>query len=314
MTPSVADSVRGADVRGASGDHVTEATRQYLTFTLDKHTYAIPLTQVAEITNNLELNHMPHMPKGVEGLLHLRGEVLPIINMRVRMGLPLLEKDLFENILLLDTDGSRTGILVDQVESVITVSQDQITPASPMLSGADGAWTRGFVLLQDRVVVVLDTRRVTALGGSKVHAARTGQTDLARRLDEDLKKLIELAPRRVESSSAQLIPQMEAAISHTEEEMDKVVERIEMMLASADQAFQGLARLKQEAKLGRIPGQEPAIAEIERIGSQIQDQLFELLQLVQFQDIARQKLERVLNHVRGLQMIVGQKFRDIRRA
>jgi len=66
--------------------------------------------------------------------------------------------------------------------------------------------------------------------------------------------------------------------------------------------------------LGHLPGQEAAIAEIERIGAQVQEQIFELLQRIQFQDIARQKLERVLNHLRGLQLVVGQKFRDPGRA
>lgn len=269
-----------------------------------------PLAQVAEITNNLELNHMPHMPKGVEGLLDLRGSVLPVINLRVRMGLPNTETRLFENILILDLDSRHIGILVDRVESVITAAPDQITLASPLLAGSEGGWTTGFVLLKDRVVVVLDTRLLTALGSARMHAASSGGQNLDHKLDEDLKKLIDLAPPRAEADGHRLIPQMEAAISHTEEEMAKVVERIEAMLAKADVAFQGLARLKQESKLGRLPGQDNTIAEIERIGSQIQDQIFGLLHQIQFQDIARQKLERVLNHIRGLQLIVGQKFRD----
>jgi len=306
----VADSVRGAGARGAAGDRVPESAHQFLTFTLDKRTYAIPLAQVAKITNNLELNHMPHMPRSVEGLLNLRGEVLPVMNLRVRMGLPPLDAQLFENILILDLEDHRIGILVDQVESVITAAQDQITPASPMLSGAEGGWTTGFLVQQDRVIVVLDTRRLTALGSARIHAAATGREDLAQRLDDGLKKLIALAPMRAATDSRKLIPQMEAAICHTEEEMAKVVERVEAMLASADLAFQGLARLKQEVKLGHLPGQEITIAEIERIGTQLQDQIFELIQRIQFQDITRQKLERVLNHVRGLQIVVGNKFRD----
>jgi hypothetical protein len=56
------------------------------------------------------------------------------------------------------------------------------------------------------------------------------------------------------------------------------------------------------------------VAEIERIGADIQDQIFGLLNQIQFQDIARQKLERVLSHIRGLQLVVGQKFRDVGRA
>ncbi len=306
MSPAVTDSIRAAS---SAGERVPEPPQQYLTFTLDQRTYAILLTQVAEITNNLELNHMPHMPKGVEGLLNLRGNVLPVINLRTRMGLPALATKAFENILILDIDQHRTGVLVDQVQSVITATRDQISPASPLLAGAEGGWTTGFVLL-DPVVVILDTRLLTALGSARIQATSTSRVDLAQRLDAGLKKLIELAPRRTEGDSHKLIPQMEAAIAHTEEEMAKVVDRIETMLAHADQAFQGLARLKQELQLGRLPGQEATIAEIERIGTQIQDEIFGLLQQAQFQDIARQKLERVLNHIRGLQMIVGQKFRD----
>jgi purine-binding chemotaxis protein CheW len=302
----------GPPLHGTAGTLATEFAHQYLTFSLNKRAYAIPLAQIAEITNNLELNHMPHMPKGVEGLLNLRGTVLPVINLRTRMGLPAIETKAFENILILDFDHQRTGILVDQVESVITATNEQITQSSMLLAGPEGGWTNGFVIQQDRVVVILDARLLTALGTGRAHAAVKGeQKNLAERLDDDLKKLIALAPTRTEADSGQLIPQMETAISHTEEEMAKVMERIEAMLSSADHAFQGLARLKQEVKLGRLPGQEATIADIERIGNQIQDQIFELLQQLQFQDIARQKLERVLSHIRGLRMIVGQKFKDL---
>jgi len=99
-------------------------------------------------------------------------------------------------------------------------------------------------------------------------------------------------------SRVPFIPQMEAAIAHTEVEMAKVLDRVETMLASTDLGFTGLARLKQEVSLGHFKGQE------------IQEQVFELIQMLQFQDIARQKLERVLSHVRGLQAVIGQKFRD----
>jgi purine-binding chemotaxis protein CheW len=311
---AVSDSAFTAPLQGARGERTSEIARQYLTFSLNTRSYAIPLAEVAEITNNLELNHMPHMPKGVEGLLNLRGNVLPVINLRTRMGLPPIETKSFENVLILDMDGHRTGVLVDRVESVITATQDLLIPASPLLAGPDGGWSSGFVLQQQRVVVILDARRLTALGSARIQTATAGKHDLARSMDDDLKKLIEMAPPRVEAESGRLIPQMEAAINHTEEEMAKVVDRIETMLTGADKAFQGLARLKQEAKLGRLPGQEAAIAEIERIGTEIQEQVFELLHQIQFQDIARQKLERVLSHIRGLQLIVGQKFRDLGKA
>jgi hypothetical protein len=92
--------------------------------------------------------------------------------------------------------------------------------------------------------------------------------------------------------------------------MAKVVERIESMLSAADMAFQGMARLKQEARLGRLQGQEGMIADIKKVGQEIQDQVFRLLHSIQFQDIARQKLERVMNYIVGMQIVMGQKLRD----
>jgi len=120
-----------------------------------------------------------------------------------------------------------------------------------------------------------------------------------------------MAPEKSKQETGRIIPQMEAAIQHTEDEMAKVVARIESMLAGADATFQSMVRLKQEASLGRLPGQEALLAELESNTQAIQDELFGLLQQIQFQDIARQKLERVLNHIRGLQAAIGQKFRDI---
>ncbi len=310
MNLASAEPRHGAQPKGAHGVRAAEFMHQFLTFKLDNHTYAVPLTQVAEITVNLELNHMPHMPKGVEGLLNLRGKVLPVINLRTRLGVALRDSKLSENILILDTGGHDIGILVDRVESVLTITSDQLTPAVPLLSGPEGSLVSGFIVLQQRIVAVLDTRLITAVGSARVVASSVHE-DLGEKLDESLRKLIDLAPRKTEVDATRIIPQMEAAIAHTEDEMAKVVDRIEGMLASADRAFNGLARLKQEANLGRFRGQETGIAEIERIGTQIQDQIFALLQQIQFQDIARQKLERVLNHIRGLQAIVGVKFRDL---
>ena len=138
MNLAVSEPVSGARWQSAAGDRATEFSHQYLTFTLNKRTYAIPLAQIAEITNNLELNHMPHMPKGVEGLLNLRGKVLPVINLRTRLGVALRDSKLSENILILDTGGHDIGILVDRVESVLTITSDQLTAIERKLAFRKG--------------------------------------------------------------------------------------------------------------------------------------------------------------------------------
>lgn len=291
-----------------------EGVRQYLSFRLADRTYAVPLARVGEITPHRDLNHLPHMPKGVEGILDLRGVSIPVINLRVRMGLPHVEGQSFKNIVILDIDGEPTGVLVDRVESVISASPEEHANPSALLSGPEGRWITGFLVFGERVVVLLDTRIVTAIHVTEArHLSALGK-DLERQLDEGLKSLIALAPHKEEANHARIIPQMEAAISHTEQEMAKVLDRVEGMMGQADQAFQGLARLKQEIRLGRLTGEEATVAEIEKTAQQMQDQLFALIQSLQFQDIARQKLERVLMHVQGLQGVIGQKFRDLGQA
>lgn len=297
----------------AERERGAEGVRQYLSFVLEGRSYAVPLERVAEITPNRELNHLPHMPKGVEGLLDLRGAVLPVINLRTRMGLPAEDPRNAQNIVILDLEGEHIGVLVDRVESVVSAGPEEHAPRSPFLIGPEGGWILGFLVFGERIVVLLDLRLVSAVHATENRHALAGDRDLERRLDESLKELLALAPPRMVVEQERIIPQMEATISHTEEEMAKVLERVEVMMNQADQAFQGMARLKQEHRLGRLAGEELALAEIEKAGQQIQDQLFELLNALQFQDIARQKLERVLMHVQGLQGVIGQKFRDIGR-
>jgi purine-binding chemotaxis protein CheW len=286
--------------------------RQFLGFHLAGQLYGVPLAQVAEITPFKPLNQIPHMPKSVEGLLDLRGQVIPVISLRTRMGLESQSAGQSKNIVILDLGAaSPVGMLVDAVDSVITTTPDQMVKASSLLAGPDGAWVIGFILQESRIIALLDSRLITTFHTARIQVSRADAIDEGIALDEGLRELIDLAPPKAEGDHHRIIPQMEEAIAHTEREMAKVLDRVEGMLAGTDQGFQGVARLKQEVGLGHLKGEEAAIADIEKLGTQLQDQVFMLIQQLQFQDIARQKLERVLNHIRGLQTIVGSKFRDL---
>ena len=312
---SPAQAAQGVSaLAGTPAADAATAPRQYLSFQLDGHIYAVPLAQVAEITPLKELSRIPHMPKCVEGLLNHRGQVIPVISLRARMNLSHQETSLSRNIIVLNLGGgSPVGILVDVVDAVITADHEQLVPASPLLAGPEGAWVLGFILQEERIIALLDSAFITSFHGARatLHGAVAQDQDVA--LDKGLKELIDLAPPKAEADGARIIPQMEEAIAHTEQEMGKVIDCVESMLAGSDLGFQALVRLKQEAALGRLKGEEGSLAEIEKLGTELQDRVFTLIQQLQFQDIARQKLERVLNHIRGLQILVGAKFRDMGR-
>lgn len=283
--------------------------RRFMTFFMDGRTYGLPLQCVAEITPHRELNRLPHMPRAVEGILDLRGRVIPVVNLRVRMSLPPLEAGRTGTILVLEVEGQPTGLLVDAVDAVVAVPEEDLVPASPLLAGLEGAWAVGFIVQGERVVTLLDAALVAAQGTGR-GAGRQALADrsLEERLDEGLRSLIALAPPK-EQGEHRVLPQIESSISYTEQEMAKVLERVEAMLAGADRVFQGLSQLKQEAGIGRLKGQDRSLADLERTNQELQDAVFTLIQQMQFQDIARQKLERVMAHLKGMQVAIAGKFR-----
>ncbi|MBI4911320.1 MAG: purine-binding chemotaxis protein CheW [Acidobacteria bacterium] len=302
MNPVAAEPSVGAARQGPR--------EQVLAFGLGDRSFGIPLAQVAEIQPFQTLRRMPHMPRGVEGLLDLRGQVIPVVNLRTRLGFPPREDTAGSVVLVVEVASLRTGLLVDAVHGVIRRSQGQLVPPSRILDGPDGGWVTGFLVLGDRILSLLDPVRAASpakqLGRSSV---RVETLDLETRLDEDLQRLLAMAPPRAEGGG-RIIPQIETAISHTEEEMAKVLERVEGMLENTDQLYMSLGRLKQEAAMGHLKGEEVRVAELDKLATLIQEEVFRTLQLCQFQDIARQKLERVLRHIQGLQGLVGKRLRE----
>ena len=285
---------------------------RFMTFFLNERAYGLALRHVAEITPLRSLNKLPHMPRAVEGILDLRGRVVPVVNLRARMSMPPLDPSKTGTILVLDLAGTATGLLVDAVDAVLTVPEEDIVPASPLLAGLEGAWVEGFIVQGERVVTLLDAVLIANHGiGRTQGKAALVSLSLEERLDDGLKRLIEMAPSKLEGEH-RVVPQIETSISYTEQEMGKVLERVEAMLASTDKVFTGLGYLKQEAGLGKLKGHESDIAELERTNQEMQDTVFALIQQMQFQDIARQKLERVMVHLQGMQGAISGKLRAAR--
>ena len=295
------------DSGSKKGDAIAQS--QYMSFIVDGRTYAIPLSDVAEITPYVELNHMPHMPVDVVGLLDSRGSVLPIISLRTRMGLPGKDSHDGDTILLLDTQqGSRIGILVDQVESVITAFEDQHAHLSPLLEGKNGKWIKAILLLNAKVVLVLEPGAL--IDTTQIERGNSGKVavqvnDLELQLDKGLRDLIALAGSK---ESDRVIPHIETVIGHNELEVVKVMEQVESMLASTDTAFNGISRFKQEVAMTGINAFDADLNRMEGITQELQNNIFDAINQLQFQDIVRQKLERVLRHIVGMQDVISTGF------
>lgn len=109
------------------------ATEKYLIFSSDGLMYGIKAEQVKDIITDYTITYVPHVPNYVKGVINLRGQIIPVVDIRLRLGKP--EQNNFCGIVV-DVDGSMVGILVDMVEQMVDVPLDAILPVPTSTSQA----------------------------------------------------------------------------------------------------------------------------------------------------------------------------------
>jgi len=135
---TVNDIKRDSTQDAAESDEDLDDDEQVVVFHLDKEEFGVPINSVQEIVRVPdELIHVPKAPAFVEGVINLRGSVLPVIDLRVRLGLPRVERSDRQRIMVFLISDVRTGFIVDQVTEVLKIAKAVIEP-SPQLSSQQG--------------------------------------------------------------------------------------------------------------------------------------------------------------------------------
>jgi purine-binding chemotaxis protein CheW len=136
--------------------NVSHELIQLVSFHLDNEEYGVEVLKVREIIRMVNITHMPNTPPFVEGIINLRGKVIPIISMRKRFGLNDAENDHQTRIMIMDVGGELVGFTVDAVSEVIRVSASEIQPSpSVASSGVGQEYIAGVINHGDRLLVLL---------------------------------------------------------------------------------------------------------------------------------------------------------------
>jgi purine-binding chemotaxis protein CheW len=136
--------------------------RQLVVFQLGAELYGVEIARVHEIIRLQSVTKVPRAPSFVEGVINLRGKVIPVVDLRRRFGLPGAEHTRASRIVVVEIGDQVVGIVVDGVSEVLRVSASIVEPPSPVVAGIDSEYLHGIAKLADRLVILLDLDRILA--------------------------------------------------------------------------------------------------------------------------------------------------------
>jgi purine-binding chemotaxis protein CheW len=157
---SIYSFVDSLDSRAAQAAQPEEKPESWVTFALAGEVYALPVSHVQEILRISTITRVPHAPHPVRGITNLRGRVLAVVDLRVRLGLAAGEIGPDSRILVADARGRSIGLLVDAARQVLKIlpSAVQEPPSDVLTERTD--FLRGVYHLDRDLVILLDVERV----------------------------------------------------------------------------------------------------------------------------------------------------------
>ncbi|HBG06592.1 MAG: hypothetical protein A2075_15105 [Geobacteraceae bacterium GWC2_58_44] len=129
---------------------------QLVTFLMDGEEYGMDVMQVREIICLPEINRAQNAPPYLEGMINLRGSIVPVVSLRKRLGMPQVDHDLDTRIAVMMFGGSQVGFIIDSISEVMRVKPGEIQPASDTIGQN---WIAGILNLE-RLVVVVDLEKL----------------------------------------------------------------------------------------------------------------------------------------------------------
>ncbi|MFN9131953.1 MAG: chemotaxis protein CheW [Phycisphaerales bacterium] len=133
---------------------------QLVTFGLGEEEFAVDILAVQEINRMMSLTRVPQSPPEVEGVINLRGKIIPVIDLRKRFGLTPSEQSEQSRIIVVEVHSRGLGFIVDRVSEVLRISSKIVEPAPTMVCSVDSDFIAGVGKLPDRLLILLDLSKL----------------------------------------------------------------------------------------------------------------------------------------------------------
>lgn len=152
-----------ADEMTLAAPDADEKKIELLAFKLSNEEYVLDINRIKEIIRPIEITRVPRVPSYIKGIISLRGVIVPVYNLKNRLGL--LEANEFSNdsqkrILIVNFDEELIGIIVDAVTGVVKINEDIIEPTPQIIKGVDAEYLKGVARTNNRLLILLNLDRV----------------------------------------------------------------------------------------------------------------------------------------------------------
>ena len=132
----------------------------YLTFPVGTELYGVSITVVTEIVGLQRIMSVPDVPHYIKGVINLRGKVIPLMDVRLRFGIPEKEYDDRTVVIVLQVNDAPVGLIVDGVNEVLDIPDDQIDRAHSFSNSEGRSLVKGLGRMDERVAILLDVSRL----------------------------------------------------------------------------------------------------------------------------------------------------------
>ena len=134
---------------------------QFLTFTIANQEYGIEIKNVTEIIGIQKITDLPELPPFIKGVINLRGKVIPVIDVRLRFGMPERKYDERTCIVVVNINDTSVGLVVDTVSEVMNIPQESIEPPPKVNKKIDGnRFIQGLGKIEEDVKILLNTEKL----------------------------------------------------------------------------------------------------------------------------------------------------------
>jgi len=142
-------------------------TTQYLTFRLEEELFALDIGKVREVLDFTSPTRIPQTPDYMRGVINLRGSVVPVVDLRLKLGMVMAEKTVHTCVIIVEVEmgGEKVvmGAMADAVQEVLDLEPDQIEPAPRIGTGLDTDFVNGMGKHGDQFIIILDIDKVFSI-------------------------------------------------------------------------------------------------------------------------------------------------------